>query len=63
MKLTDRSIASLAAPAKGQKMYRDDLVPGFGVRVSQGGSKTFTLIYGAKHTHVTLEAVFTTTEG
>ena len=46
MKLTDIVVRNLAAPASGQKLYPDDSLPGFGVRVSQGGTKTFTLVYG-----------------
>jgi len=34
------------APEKGQKTYYDPGLPGFGVRVSQGGAKTFVVVYG-----------------
>src|SRR3954470_16004400 len=54
MRLTDRQLSSLPIPDKGQKLYSDDTVPGFAVRVSQGGSKTFVLTYGAKRERVTL---------
>lgn len=46
MPLTDIQIRKLASPAKGQRTYFDDGLPGFGVRVSQGGSKTFVVKYG-----------------
>ncbi|MGH7111779.1 MAG: tyrosine-type recombinase/integrase [Stellaceae bacterium] len=54
MRLTDRSIASLSAPERGQKLHSDDTLPGFGVRVSQGGSKTFVLTVGADRQRMTL---------
>jgi integrase len=54
MRLTDRQIASLPIPAKGQKLYSDEILPGFGVRVSQGGSKTFVLTLGANRERITL---------
>lgn len=46
MSLTDLQIKRLKAPDKGQKTYYDPGLPGFGVRVSQGGSKTFVVVYG-----------------
>jgi integrase len=45
-KLTDFSIRALAAPEKGHAVAWDDGIPGFGVRVSQGGTKSFFLLYG-----------------
>ena len=48
MRLTDLSIRQLKAPDKGQKTYFDVGLPGFGVRVSQGGSKSFVVMYGQK---------------
>ena len=47
MRLTDLSIRALQGPERGQKTYTDDTLPGFGVRVSQGGTKTFVLVRGA----------------
>jgi len=52
-RLTDVSIRALEAPATGQKLYLDDALKGFGVRVSQGGTKSFVLMYGAKRRLVT----------
>jgi integrase len=46
MKLTDIVLRNLAVPAQGQKTYQDDSLPGFGVRVSPGGTKTFVVVYG-----------------
>lgn len=46
MSLTDLQIKRLKAPDKGQKTYYDSALPGFGVRVSQGGTKTFVVLYG-----------------
>ncbi len=43
MRLTDLTIQKLPIPEKGQKTYWEG---GFGVRVSQGGSKTFVVMYG-----------------
>jgi hypothetical protein len=40
--LTDLKLRNLPLPDKGQVCYWDSL-PGFGVRVSQGGSRTFLL--------------------
>jgi len=46
MRLTDLSIRKLRSPDKGQKTYFDEILPGFGVRVSQGGSKSYVVMYG-----------------
>jgi integrase len=46
MSLTDLQIKRMKAPDKGQQTYFDDAVRGFGVRVSQGGSKTFVVLLG-----------------
>jgi integrase len=54
VRLTDISLRSLKPPAKGQRMYRDDTLAGFGVRVSQGGTKTFVLVHGADRQFTTI---------
>ena len=48
MRLTDLQIRKLKSPDRGQKTYYDGALPGFGVRVSQGGSKSFVVMYGKK---------------
>jgi integrase len=53
MRLSDATIKSLKPPERGQKLYPDDLT-GFGVRVSQGGSKTFVLMVGTNRQRITL---------
>jgi integrase len=45
VKLTAAQVESLKAPAHGQQEYWDKKLPGFGLRVSQGGRKTWTLLY------------------
>jgi integrase len=47
--LTDPTIRSLPLPASGQKDHFDDALAGFGVRVSQGGSRSFFCFVGGKH--------------
>lgn len=54
MRLTDLQIKKLRAPDKGQKTYFDDGLRGFGVRVSQGGSKSFVVMFGEKRRLKTL---------
>ena len=54
MRLTDIVIKHLPAPGAGQKAYADDAIPGFSVRVSQGGAKTFCLVSGATRERVTI---------
>lgn len=46
MRLTDITLRSLPAPPTGQRTYTDDSLPGFGVRVGQGGTRTFVLVHG-----------------
>jgi hypothetical protein len=48
VRLTEITVRNLPPPEKGQRTYLDDLLKGLGVRVSQGGSKNFTVMYGAK---------------
>jgi len=43
--LNDITIRSLAAPQKGAKQYPDGKIPGFGVRVTSTGVKSFYLTY------------------
>jgi Arm DNA-binding domain/Phage integrase, N-terminal SAM-like domain len=52
--LTDLAVHSLKPPASGQSTYRDPTIPGFGVRISQGGTKTFTLMHGPDRKLTTL---------
>jgi hypothetical protein len=54
MRLTDLTIRKLSAPQTGQKTYFDDALKGFGVRVSQGGAKSFVIMYGEKRRLKTL---------
>ena len=60
MKLTTTTIRSLALPAGlPDKTFFDDDLPGFGVRVRAGGSRTFVIQYkiGAKHRRMPLGSV------
>ncbi len=41
MKLTKSKVDKLPVPEKGQKLYRDGELKGFGIRVGAGGTKTF----------------------
>ena len=45
LKFSNRTLASLPAPATGQVDYWDTTFPGFGFRVSRGGKKTFIAMY------------------
>jgi integrase len=54
MQLTDITVRQLRAPDSGQRLYRDDGLAGFGVRVSQGGTKTFVLVHGRQRQFLTI---------
>jgi integrase len=54
IELTDIGVRSLKAPDRGQITYQDNRFPGFGVRVSQGGGKSFVLVHGAKRQRITI---------
>src|SRR5476651_1037193 len=57
MKLTDIAIRHLKAPPKGAMIYYDDALTGFGIRVSEGGTKSFVLTHGPRRTRETLARV------
>src|ERR1043166_3336358 len=57
MRLTDISIRSLKAPAAGAVVDRDDTMSGFGVRVSEGGTKSFVLTHGPRRIRETIGRV------
>jgi hypothetical protein len=60
MRLTISSIRPLALPeGKQERTFFDDDLPGFGVRVRAGGSRTYVVQYklGSKHRWITLGAV------
>ncbi len=52
--LSDRTLKSLPTPDCGQVTYWDSSLSGFGVRVSQGGSKSFVVVYGPNRTRKTI---------
>jgi integrase len=52
--LTDRTLKTLEAPDSGQLTYWDNTLSGFGVRVSQGGTKSFVVVYGPNRTRKTI---------
>lgn len=57
MRLTDKTLKTLKAPDAGAVIYHDDLIPGFGVRVSEGGTKSFVLTHGPRRQRETLGRV------
>jgi integrase len=52
--LTDISIKKFAVPNRGQVTYSDATLPGFGVRISQGGARTFVLVHGDRRERITI---------
>ncbi len=54
MRLTDLTIKRLGVPEKGRVTYTDDALPGFGIRVTASGLKTFTLMMGRSRKRVTI---------
>ena len=57
MRLTDISIRTLKPPVKGVIVVSDAALPGFGVRISQGGTKSFVLTHGKTRRRETLGRV------
>lgn len=52
--LSDAKVRAIQPPAKGQKLYFDQSLSGFGIRVSQGGTKTFVLVTGKDRRFITI---------
>jgi len=52
--LTDITLRNLKPPQVGQKTYVCDSLPGFGCRVSPGGTKTFVLVHGDSRQRITI---------
>jgi hypothetical protein len=52
--LTDVSVRSLKPPLKGQKIYFDSALPGFGIRVSYAGAKSWIVVVGTQRRYITL---------
>jgi integrase len=48
LRLTDRTVKGLPAPAKGNRVYYDDVVKGFGCRVTAAGARAFVVNYRRK---------------
>jgi hypothetical protein len=57
MRLSDISVRALKPPVKGAEIHYDDTLTGFGVRVSQGGTKSYILTHGARRHRQTLGRV------
>ena len=52
--LSDRTLKALDPPSTGQTTVWDQSLSGFGVRVSQGGAKSFVVVYGPNRTRKTI---------
>jgi integrase len=48
LRLTDRTVRGLPGPATSNRIYYDDLVKGFGCRVTAAGARAFVLNYRRK---------------
>ena len=46
LRLTEISVRNLKAPAAGQVTYSDVSLPGFGIRLSAGGSANWVVMHG-----------------
>ena len=53
MRFSDATLRSLPMPRAGQKLYTDDTLPGFGLRVSPK-AKTFVLTVGTERQRITI---------
>ena len=52
--LSDRTLKALEPPSTGQTTVWDQGLSGFGVRVSQGGAKSFVVVYGPNRIRKTI---------
>lgn len=57
MRLTDLTIRAFQPPEKGAVIHYDDAITGFGVRVSEGGTKSYVLTYGTRRQRQTIGRV------
>jgi hypothetical protein len=57
MRLTDLSIKALKPPESGARIYHDDSLTGFGVRVTANGVKSFVLTHGTLRQRETIGRV------
>lgn len=53
-RLTDIAVKAIKPPLSGQETHWDETLPGFGLRVSQGGSRTFVVVHGADRQRSTI---------
>ena len=54
MRLNDLTIKRLKVPERGQVSYTDDSLPGFSLRISHGGTKTFVVVHGRLRSRTTI---------
>jgi integrase len=59
VRLTDITIRALKAPLQGVIYHTDDTMTGFGIRVSEGGTKSYVLTHGTLRRRETLGRVGT----
>lgn len=57
MRLTDISIRALKTPTEGAAIFYDDSLAGFGVRISEGGTKSYILTHGRRRQRETIGRV------
>ena len=57
LNLTDFTIRAIKPPDRGQVTYWDTNLPGFNVRISQGGAITFCLVFGTDRRRISLGRV------
>jgi integrase len=54
LSLTERTIANAKTPSNGQHTLWDTTLKHFGLRISQGGSKTFVVMHGPRRDRITI---------